>query len=296
MSNKKQSLWLRSAIKRIALQTRRLAVSSLTGAFCSVFKGKGMEFDEVREYQYDDEPRDIDWNVSARMGKLFVKKFREEREITLLLAVDISASTHFGSVGYSKAATMAEVAATLAFSAITNHDKVGLLLFSDKIEKYIPPKNGSRHVLRIIRELLSWRGVSAKTEISKALSYLRKVQPRRAVCFLLSDFISPCNYGKEALLAAKLYDTIAIRVTDPAEQYFPSVGIAQLKDLETGELVLVDTSQEAVREHFYSEIKEEREAHTQLLRHSNIELVEIFTDKPYLVKLQNFFYSRLHRR
>lgn len=287
---------LKNTIRRIAIQTKHMATDALIGAFPSVFKGKGMEFDEVREYQEGDEQRDIDWNVTARMGRHFVKSFRQERQVTILLAVDLSASCRFGSSHNSKAVIIAELAATLAFSAISNNDKVGLLLFSDHIEKYIPPKQGQRHVLRIIRELLTPRQAHDKTDIKAALHYLSKVQRRFAICFLISDFLVPEDYLKEAMLASKRYDAIAIRVLDPVEQVFPDVGLVQLRDLESGQHILVDTSDVPLRDRFVAERQAALQRHGKLLMSAGIDLIDVRTDGSYMIELKKFFRMRLRKR
>lgn len=287
---------LKSTIRRIAIQTKHMATDALIGAFPSVFKGKGMEFDEVREYQEGDEQRDIDWNVTARMGRHFVKSFRQERQVTILLAVDLSASCRFGSCHTSKAVTIAELAAALAFSAISNNDRVGLLLFSDRIEKYIPPKQGQRHVLRIIRELLTPRKSHEKTDIKCALHYLSKVQRRFAICFIISDFLVPEDYLKEAMLASKRYDAIAIRVLDPLELVFPDVGLVQLRDLESCQQLLVDSSNAALRSRFAAEQQAALHRHTKLLMSAGIDLIDVQTDGSYMLELKKFFRMRLRKR
>lgn len=228
-------------IRRIQIQTTHLADDLLAGMYHSIFKGRGMEFEEVRPYEPGDEIRAIDWNVTARMQAPYIKNFREERELTVMLIVDVSASSAYGSKGATKKEVMAEVAALLAFSAIKNHDKVGLILFSDQIELYLPPKNGLRHVLRIIRELLIERELKGKSDLAPVLSFLGNVQKRTAVCFYLSDFIFPLS-KKGVAQAARHYDSVAIGIVDPTEIAFPKIGLTALRDSETGQQCIFDSN------------------------------------------------------
>lgn len=278
-------------IRRIQLQSNRLAQDLLAGAYHSAFKGQGMEFDDVREYQPGDDVRTIDWNVTARMDHPYVKSFKEERELTVLLAVDVSASTLFGSTHESKNELIAEIGAVLAFSAIRNNDKIGLVLFSDKIEKYITPKKGLRHVLRIIRELLIFKPADSKTDINQALQFLNKVQKRTAICFLLSDFMAPVDKRPLALLA-KHHDLILLRLTDPWERELPKGYFISARDLETGKEYLVDSSDEKIRNTYKEEGQRSRSHLNSIVNQIGGQLIDLHTDQPYLLELQKFFKVR----
>lgn len=279
-------------IRRIHIQTTHLANDVLAGAYRSAFKGKGMEFEEVREYQQGDDVRSIDWNVTARMNHPYVKNFREERELSVILAVDVSASTYFGSGEYLKSELIAEIAAVLAFSAIKNQDKVALLLFSDKVEKYFPPQKGTRHVLRIIRELLTYKPErSGSTNISEALSYLGKVQSRSGVCFLISDFICP-DFFHEAALTSKRYDLVPIAIVDPAEKVMPKMDLVAFTDLETGISRLIDTSAESTQARFKKNSAERLSHLKKLMQKLGVELCVIETELSYLQQLKKYFILR----
>ncbi|OQX88612.1 DUF58 domain-containing protein, partial [candidate division KSB1 bacterium 4484_87] len=252
-------------VKRIEIATRGLVNDVFSGEYHSVFKGRGMEFSEVREYQPGDDIRTIDWNVTARMGHPFVKVFEEERELTVMLLVDVSSSGEFGTFERMKAEIATEICALLAFSAIKNNDKVGLIIFTDQIEKFIPPKKGKSHVLRVIRELLYHKPEGTKTDISSALEYLNRVTRRRSVVFLVSDFISS-DYDKALQIANRRHDIVAITVTDPREVEMPNVGFVELEDAETGEIVLVDTSVGSVRQLYQRNTTKEIESREKLFR------------------------------
>ena len=289
----------RRRIREIEIRTRRMVEESMAGAYHSVFKGRGMDFDEVREYNPGDEIRTIDWNVTARAGRPFVKKFTEERELTIFLAVDISASGNYGSGAMAKRELVAEVASVLAFSAIRNSDKVGLLLYTDRIERYLPPKKGRRHVLRVVRDILFHEGVGAGTDTAKTLDVVNHVLHRRAVVFLISDFQTSGDpvVARSALRRAtrqtnRRHDLIAIEVGDRHEQELPDVGIIALEDLETGELVELDTSRQTLRQRF-SQLSAERtrQLHSDL-RAEGVDVVALRTDAPYIPMLQRFFKSR----
>jgi len=228
-------------IQQIQIHTRRLVSEAFVGEYHSVFKGRGMEFDEVREYQPGDEIRTIDWNVTARMGHPFIKRYVEERELTVMLLVDVSASGNFGSIKHLKNEVATEICAILAFSAIKNNDKVGMIMFTDKIEKFIPPKKGPKHVLRVIRELLCSQPTGKGTNISVALEYLNKINHRRTISFVVSDFIAN-DYAHALRIANKRHDMIAITIVDPREQELPNVGFVELRDAESGEILLLDTA------------------------------------------------------
>lgn len=287
-------------VRQIQVRSGKIVSDIMAGEYHSVFKGRGMEFEDVREYQRGDDVRNIDWNVTARMNSPFIKNFREERELTVMLLVDISASSGFGSTGFSKANVIAKICATLAFSAIKNNDKVGLILFSDKIEKYIPPQKGSKHVLRVIRELL----VSAKilelepkqtsTNISVALEHLNRLHKRRGVCFLVSDFMSE-DFERDIRITSKRHELVAISVIDPREVILPSVGLMELEDSETGEIILVDTSDTEFLKEFSEIVSEDEKKRNSFFRSLNIDLLEINTGISYEVSLVKFF-SRKNRK
>ena len=281
-------------VKHIEIRTSRLVNEALGGEYHSVFKGRGMEFDEVREYQYGDDIRSIDWNVSARQGRFYVKRYVEERELTVLLMVDLSASKDFGSVGRMKNELAAELASLLAFSAIKNNDRVGALIFTEGVEKYIPPKKGRKHVLRVVREVLAYEPVGHKTSISTAVKYLDNVLSKKSVVFLISDFFDE-GYEKSLRVANQRHDLIAFPISDPRESALPDAGILQLLDPETGEMILVDTTLRTVREKYEKLWKEQVEMRNRIFRRNRIEFVEITTHKPYDIPLIKFFRQRAKR-
>ncbi|PCJ52129.1 MAG: DUF58 domain-containing protein [Planctomycetota bacterium] len=284
-------------VRQIQVRTGKIVSDVMAGEYHSVFKGRGMEFEDVREYQMGDDVRNIDWNVTARMNHPYIKNFREERELTVMILVDISASSGFGTTGFSKANIIAKICATLAFSAIQNNDKVGLILFSDVIEKYIPPKKGSNHVLRVIRELL----VSAKileteplrkaTNINVALEHLNKLHKRRGVCFLVSDFISE-DFETDLRIVSKRHEIIAISVSDPREIELPPLGLIELEDAETGEVILVDTSDPAFLKSFHENIEIEMNSRKDFFRSLKIDYLEINTGNSFENSLISFFSRR----
>lgn len=278
-------------IRQIQITTSRAVNDVLGGQYHSVFKGRGMEFNEVREYQPGDEIRTIDWNVTARMGHPFVKKFVEERELTVMLLVDVSGSEQFGSVRQLKNELAAEVAAVLAFSAIKNSDKVGLIMFSDHIELFVPPKKGQTHVLRVIREILYFKPSGRRTDIPAALRFMQKVTPCKTVTFLLSDFIAD-NYRKALQVAGQRHDLVAITITDPRETELPPVGILELEDPETGDRVLADTSDKTTRQAYWELAVRRQRERTQTLRQCGVDAVELRTNEPYLKPLIKFFRMR----
>lgn len=281
-------------VKRIEIQTRGLVNDVFSGEYHSVFKGRGMEFSEVREYQIGDDIRTIDWNVSARMGHPYVKVFEEERELTVMLLVDVSSSGNFGTVEQMKGEIATEICALLAFSAIKNNDKVGLIVFTDRIEKFVPPKKGKTHVLRVVRELLYHKPQGKGTDISLALEYLNRVTTRRAVVFLVSDFISE-DYQKAMQIANKRHDLVAITITDPREMELPNIGFVELEDAETGEVILLDTSDSTIRQSFTTQTSEAKTARDRLLRSMNVDSVHIRTDVSYVEPLIRFFRMRAKR-
>jgi uncharacterized protein (DUF58 family) len=282
-------------IRRLELRTRRLVDSMFAGSYHSVFKGRGMNFEEVREYTPGDEIRSIDWNVTARMNTPFVKKFTEERELTVMLVVDVSASGDFGSVQSSKRELAAEVASILAFSAIQNNDKVGLLLFTDEVELFIHPKKGRMHTLRLIREMLFFRPRRRGTNLAAALEYLNKVVTRRAVVFLISDFLDE-GYDKPLSVAARRHDLVAMPVIDPGEEDLPDVGIVTLEDPETGEQIDVNTSSRALRGAYLALEEKRKKATAQQLRKLGIDTIPLRTNEDYLHALRAFFERREQRQ
>ena len=281
-------------IRYIQIFSSRAVNASFAGQYESVFKGRGMQFDEVREYTPGDDIRDIDWNVTARTGKAYIKRFVEEREMTLLFAVDLSASGEFGTVNKMKNELAAEFCAVLAFAASKNNDKVGLLIFTDQIELYIPPKKGSRHVLRLIRELLAFEMPKRKTDIPLGLDYVAKVLRKRATVFVVSDFIET-GYKKSLSLLNKRHDVVAVPVRDRVEMAMPNVGLIELEDAETGEVLLVDTASGQFQRGYSGRSQADFEDLTDLLRSINVDSIPIQTDQPYMHDLVQFFHMR-HRR
>ncbi|MCD6115693.1 DUF58 domain-containing protein [bacterium] len=281
-------------VKRLEITTRGLVNDVFSGEYHSVFKGRGMEFAEVREYQIGDDIRTIDWNVTARSGHPFVKVFEEERELTVMLMVDVSSSGEFGSFEQMKGEIAVELCALLAFSAIKNNDKVGLIIFTDKIEKFVPPRKGKSHVLRVLRELLYFKPEDKKTDISLALEYLSRVAKRRSVVFLVSDFISG-DFEKELRIAKEKHDIIAINIVDPRELELPNIGYVELEDAETGEQLLLNTFDSAVREAFGEKASQIISDRKKLFKSMNVDSVFINTGKPYIEPLMKFFRMRAKR-
>jgi uncharacterized protein (DUF58 family) len=283
-------------VKRIEITTRGLVNDVFSGQYHSVFKGRGMDFSEVREYTIGDDVRNIDWNVSARMGHPFVKIFEEERELTVMLMVDVSRSGNFGTFEQFKGEIATEICALLAFSAIKNNDKVGLIIFTDGVEKFVPPKKGKSHVLRVLRELLYHKPRSTKTDIAGALDFLNHIGKRRSVVFLVSDFIAVNEDYKKALqIANKRHDVVAITLTDPRELELPSVGFIELEDAETGEIFLVDTGDGTIRSGFAQHAGSQQMERDKLFKSMNIDHIDIFTHHPYAEPLMRFFRLRAKR-
>lgn len=278
-------------IRQIELRTLRLVNESLAGQYHSVFKGQGMNFEEVREYQPGDEIRRIDWNVTARQGRPFVKRFREERELTVMLLVDVSGSTEFGTSGQLKRELAAELGATLAFSAIKNNDKVGLIGFSDKIEHYVKPDKGTRHVLRVIRELLTLKATGRGTDIAGGLDYFHRVSRRRAVVFLISDFQDE-GYERKLQIVRRRHDLIPITVTDPRELEIPKVRFIDMVDSETGDLVTVDTSSAAFRREYRRRALVGAEARRKEFRKIKADSIDLSTGQSIIEPLARFFRAR----
>jgi len=280
-------------VRRIEIRTRRLVNDMLAGQYQSVFKGRGMTFDEVRQYQPGDDIRMIDWNVSARLNEAFVKVFAEERELTVMLCVDMSGSGAFGSQEQLKREVAAELAALLAFSAIKNNDRVGLLLFTDQVERFVPPKKGKKHVLRVVTEILSFEPQSRRTDLGTALHFLGNVIRRRAVAFVISDFIDT-GYEHALKVAAKRHDLIPVTITDPLEEALPDLGLLLLEDPETGEVAPVHASRR-VRRAFHHAVARERERRETLFRRMKLDYIRLRTDEPYLRPLVQFFEARERR-
>lgn len=282
-------------VRQIQIRTSRTVNDVLAGRYHSAFRGRGMEFEEVSPYQYGDDVRQIDWNVSARYGEPFIKKFREERELTVMLVVDASRSGLFGSVRQFKLDMATELCAVLAFSAIRSNDKVGLILFTDRVEQYVPAKKGTRHVLRIIRELLYHEPEGRATDIAEAVGFLNRVTIRKSVCFLVSDFLAE-GYERALRVARRRHDLIPIVVSDPREWELPRVGLIELEDPESGEVVLVDTSSRHVRESFQRRMQGLQLAREAMFRRMNVSTIEVRTDRPYVDSLVRFFRDRERRR
>jgi uncharacterized protein (DUF58 family) len=282
-------------VRRIEISTRGLVNEVFSGEYHSVFKGRGMSFAEVREYQYGDDIRSIDWNVTARTGAPFVKIFEEERELTVMLLVDVSASGDFGTKQKLKSQVAIEICALLAFSAIKNNDKVGLVIFSDHVEQFVPPRKGRRHVLRVLRELLYHRPEGRGTDIGKALEYLAHVQRKRAVTFLVSDFRDE-GFDRALAVAGRRHDLVAVRIGDAREQELPPLGYVELEDPETGERVVVNTSSRVFRSAFRHANAVKRSALDRALRKSKVDVIDISTGEPWVKPLMRFFQGRMRRQ
>jgi len=309
-------------VRRLEIRTRHLVTDALSGAYHSSFKGRGMDFEEVREYAIGDDVRAIDWNVSAKMDKPFVKLFREERELTLMLLVDLSASGIFGSVEQSKRERAAEIASVLAFSATLNNDKVGLIGYTDRVEHYLPPKKGRRHVLRLIRDILAFQPEGRGTNHRAALDYLNRIQRRRSVVFLISDFLdnqapdtfdlkntprdtpSPPSHPhshfhsplfQSLALTNQRHDLVSIALSDPREEHLPDIGLVALEDAETGEVVEIDTGSSALRQRYADAARQRRAAFQSNMRKKGLDWIEARTDEPYLPALRRLFARRASR-
>lgn len=283
-------------VRRLEIRTRHLVTDSVTGAYHSSFKGRGMDFEEVREYAIGDDVRTIDWNVSAKMDRPFVKVFREERELTLMLLIDLSASGIFGSVDQSKRERAAEIASVLAFSATQNNDKVGLLLYTEDVEHYIPPKKGRRHILRVIRDILFFTPKGRGTHHKAALDYLNRVQRRKAVIFLISDFLDTGSELFNSLaLVNRRHDLISIALSDPRENELPNVGLITLEDAETGEMIEIDSGSASVRQRYRSDARKRRETFQQGMQQKGLDWIAASTDAPYMPALRQLFARRAAR-
>jgi uncharacterized protein (DUF58 family) len=281
-------------IRTLEIKTRGLVETAFAGDYHSVFKGRGMNFEDVREYQPGDEIRTIDWNVTARLGTAYVKKFTEERELTVILVVDVSASGNFGSTIQSKRELAAEVACLLAFSAIRNNDKVGLILFTDRVELFIPPKKGRSHTLRLIREILFFEPQGRGTEPALALDYLNNIVTRRAVVFFISDFQAP-DFSRALAVSGRRHDFIAVHIRDEREKVLPNIGIITLEDAETGEQIEINTADRGTRGRFTDLASEHETDLARTLRRNNIDAIALQTGKDYLPALRSFFKQRVRR-
>lgn len=317
MNDQQRTTDILKKVRQVEIRTHRMVTDALSGAYHSVFKGQGMDFEEVREYQPGDDVRSIDWNVTAKMDKPFVKIYREERELTLVLAVDLSASGSFGSTSQSKRELAAEIASVLAFSASSNNDKVGLLLFTDTVETFIPPRKGRQHILRVIREILFYKPQGTGTDIHVAVDKLNRMLKRKAVLFLLSDFIeqtddrhkpaaqsvanggSPLTLREETLrtlrLCAEKHDLTAVVINDRHETELPDVGIVLLEDAETREVVELDTTSAAVRNAYAESNTKRRTTLRRSLRQSGLGVLDTETDQPYIHALRRYFETRSMR-
>lgn len=287
-----ETLELLSQVRKIEIKTKGLSNNIFAGEYHSAFKGRGMAFSEVREYQYGDDVRDIDWNVTARFGRPFIKVFEEERELTVILMVDVSGSLDFGTINQTKRQMLTEIAATLAFSAIQNNDKIGVILFSDKIEKFIPPKKGRKHILLIIRELLNFQPTSRKTDIGGAVEFMTNALKKRCTVFLLSDFYNQNDFQQQLTIANRRHDMIALQVYDQRMTELPNVGIIRVRDAESDEEMYVDTSSAAVRRAHREWWVAHQNRVRNILSHSKIDNVSVRTDEDFVKTLINLFRRR----
>lgn len=278
-------------VRKIEIKTRGLSRNIFAGEYHTAFKGRGMTFSEVREYQYGDDIRNIDWNVTARFNKPYIKVFEEEREMTMMLVVDVSASGEFGTVNQIKRDMLAEIAATIAFSAIQNNDKIGVILFSDRIEKFIPPQKGKKHVLYIIRELLGFEPVSKKTDIQGALQYLTNAIKKRCTAFIISDFISS-DFSKSLVIANRKHDMVALQIYDKREIELPSVGLIKVKDAESDQDMWIDTSDKKIRNAYQKYWLDRQETLKQTFNQSCVDTISIATDEDYVKALMKLFRHR----
>ena len=279
-------------VRKIEIKAKGLSHNIFAGEYHSAFKGRGMTFSEVREYQYGDDVRDIDWNVTARQNRPYVKIYEEERELTVMLVVDVSGSKDFGALGESKREMMTEIAATIAFSAIENNDKVGLLLFSDKIENFIPPQKGKKHILLLISRLLNFEAENKGTDINMALEYMTSAIKKRCTAFVISDFLDPNDYHKSMSIANHKHDVIAVQVYDKRETQLPNVGLIKVRDAENDTERWVDTSSRRVRQAYDRWWYERQQAMTSILQRSNVDLAQVATDEDFAKSLMALFKRR----
>lgn len=283
-------------IRNIEIRTRRLVNDSYAGDYHSIFKGRGMEFDEVRPYQVGDEIRTVDWNVTARTGELFVKRYVEERELTVMLLVDASASENFGSVGKFKRELAAELTAILSFAATTNNDRVGLMIFTDKIELFIPPRKGRRHVLRLIRELLAFQPENGGTDIKMALDTVNQILKRKSIIFLISDLLAPPEtYSGELTVTNKRHDLIGVDLNDPLERNIENVGLLAIEDPETHQLTWIDTADKSWQNAFRQRVQTYELQKSKVFQQANVDRIHIWTDREYTIPLTSFFKERSRR-
>ena len=279
-------------VRKIEIKAKGLSQNIFAGEYHSAFKGRGMTFSEVREYQYGDDVRDIDWNVTARYGKPYVKVYEEERELTVMLLIDVSGSQDFGAVGDVKREVMTQVAATLAFSAIENNDKVGVIFFSDKIEKFIPPQKGRKHILLVIRELLDFKPQSTGTDINRVLEYMTRALKKRTTTFIVSDFIDEHDYEKSMSIANHKHDLIAVQVYDKREAQMPNVGLMRVRDAESGRERWIDTGSKRVRRAYDRWWYDRQQRMSTTVQRCNVDLVSIATDDDYVKALMSLFHNR----
>lgn len=279
-------------IRKIEIKTKGLSKHLFSGDYHSAFKGRGMAFSEVREYTYGDDVRNIDWNVTARTGDTHIKIFEEERELTVILLVDISRSSFYGTRSHFKSDIIAEISGVLAFSAISNQDKVGAILFSDQIEKYIPPKKGKSHILRILREIIYHKPKGKGTNLGHALEYLNNVNKKRSIVFILSDFLTE-PYETALRVASKRHDVIGLHLFDRSEYQLPDVGLLKTQDLETGETLLIDTSSKKLRKEYEQSFAKKRKEFKQLFQKMGLDIIEVQVKEDYVKVLRNFFKKRI---
>lgn len=282
-------------VRKIEIKTRGLSNQIFSGEYHSVFKGRGMAFSEVREYQFGDDIRNIDWNVTARFNHPFIKIFEEERELTVMLLIDVSGSNNFGTQSQLKKDVVTEIAAVLSFSAIQNNDKVGVIFFSDIIEKFIPPKKGTSHILRIIRELIDFKAENKGTNIAEALRYLTNAIKKKSTAFLISDFMDD-SFEKAIQIANYKHDLIAIRITDDREKEIPNVGMVHMLDAETGKTMWVDTSSSKVRKHYANQVSQKTADLDTLFARFGVDMAKVYTGEDYVKPLMNLFKKRGARR
>ena len=282
-------------VRQIEIKTRGLSNHIFAGEYNTAFKGKGMAFSEVRDYQNGDDVRSIDWNVTARYNSPFVKVFEEEREMTVMLMIDVSGSNNFGSNKNFKKELATEIGAVLAFSAIKNNDKVGVIFFSDIIEKFIPPKKGKKHILRIIREIISFKPSSKKTDLSVALEYFNSVINRRSICFILSDFIST-SFKKPLKIASRKHDVVALKLIDKREEIIPNIGLVPIEDAESGKKIIIDTSSKFFINRLLEEKNKRNNKLKSLMNESSVDLINLYTGEDYVKPLINFFKKRSNKR
>lgn len=279
-------------IRKIEIKTRGLSQNIFAGEYHSAYKGRGVIFSEVREYVPGDDVRDIDWNVTARQNKPFVKVYEEERELTVMLLVDVSGSRSFGAVGEAKMEKMAEIAATLAFSSIQNNDKVGMIMFSDKIEKFIPPKKGRKHILLLIREIINYQPENEGTDIDQALRFLTNAIKKRTAAFLISDLIDTHDYTQSLMIASRKHDLVTLQVYDKRDCEMPNVGLVKMRDLETGETAWIDTSSKSVRKTYAKAWYDRRQWISSVMTKSGVDMTSIATDEDFVKALLGMFRRR----